>query len=305
MNKPRIAVLLAAWNGERFIGEQIQSILRQVDVEVGLFVSDDGSADSTVRLVDEMIANGADVVMLPVRGRLGSAAANFFRLIMECDVAGFEYFALADQDDVWDSDKLIRAVDVLRRERVSGYSGPVTAFWPSGEKRFIQKHPAQREFDYFFESPGPGCTFVMDAPLFHEVRRAVLRQAHVLREVHYHDWYIYAFARSHGFKWCIDSVPKMLYRQHGANDTGANSGVMAAWVRVKKIWSGWAAQQAYLIADICGYGGIMRQKFDYKPGRVMAVLCSIGEFRRSTSGRAALGIFVALGKMRPRDCFRR
>jgi rhamnosyltransferase len=230
---------------------------------------------------------------------MGSASANFFRLIAEVDRPEAEYFALSDQDDIWLSGKIQRAVDCMVSSGADGYSGPVTAVWPDGRSKFIDKHPRMSVRDFFFEGPGPGCTFVLRRELFLTLQQFVRDNRRILRSVYYHDWLIYAFARSNGYRWYIDSEAHMLYRQHGANDTGANIGFSAAWLRARKVWSGWARTQAYLIADVCGYGDELRLRFAFTPRRVLAVLWRVADYRRSWAGRLALAVFVFLGRMRP------
>jgi rhamnosyltransferase len=296
---PAVVVLLACWNGERFLQEQIASILSQSGVSASVFVSDDCSTDRSLQILKDFDTGDGSVVLLPSSGRMGSASANFFRLIADIDHPEAAYFALADQDDIWLNEKVGRAVGCILTSGADGYSGPVTAVWPDGRSKFIDKHSRMRARDYFFESPGPGCTFVLRRDLFLRLQQFVRENRKVLRGVYYHDWFIYAFARSHGYRWYIDSQPHMLYRQHESNDTGANVGFGAIWVRVRKVWSGWARMQAYLIADVCGYGDELRSRFVFTPRRVLAVICRIADYRRSRFGRLALAISVLLGRMRP------
>jgi rhamnosyltransferase len=296
---PRAAVLLATRNGARFVREQLDTILHQEGIDVTVFVSDDDSSDDTLSIIEDVRAAQGRVVILPRIGRIGSAGGNFFRLIEEVGPDTYSYFCLADQDDIWMHDKVSRAVRCMRESGASGYSGSVTARWPDGVSHIVEKGGARGCMDYMFEGPGPGCTFVMTDVLYRAVRRLIVEKRALVSRVHYHDWLIYAFARWAGHAWFIDPVPKMVYRQHGGNDTGANAGVKALVFRAKKIWSGWARDQVYLIAEVCGYGDLLRARFSYGIGNLFRLLRDLKEYRQSKLGRAGLFLAASVGKMRP------
>ena len=71
-----------------------------------------------------------------------------------------------------------------------------------------------------------------------------------LLSVDYHDWLIYAFARSHKFRWTIDNWSSMQYRQHNHNQLGVNFGWIPFWNRAKKIMNGYGFEQSLLIAEV-------------------------------------------------------
>src|SRR5580693_8822090 len=93
---PRILVLMAAYNGSRWIGDQIQSILSQDMVEVRLVVQDDASSDSTRAVVGHIADEDSRVKLTSTEAPSGSAAQNFFSLIRANGAAGFNYVALSD-----------------------------------------------------------------------------------------------------------------------------------------------------------------------------------------------------------------
>ena len=126
------------------------------------------------------------------------------------------------------------------------------AFWPDGRERLIEKAFPQRRWDFLFEGPGPGCTFVLTAALGKNLQAFVAAHWSKLMGVGYHDWFIYAFVRARGSRWVIDSWPGLRYRQHNHNELGANSGWFAAWQRWKKVSNGWALSQTALIVDLLG-----------------------------------------------------
>jgi rhamnosyltransferase len=245
----KIAVLMATYNGLSWLPEQVNSILNQVDVDLTLYVSDDGSSDGTYKLIKELAADDSRIVLLPKIQRMGSAGRNFYRLICEVDLTGYDCVALADQDDIWNLDKLSHHIDVIKNSNAEAVSSNVLAFWPDGSKKLISKSQPQKIYDYLFESAGPGCTFLMTPWLIGEVRYQLLNHEKV-KDVALHDWLIYAICRAHGRLWVIDEIPSMQYRQHQANVVGVNSGLKAATARLKKIKSGWYRHEVALISSI-------------------------------------------------------
>ena len=245
---PVIAVLLAAFNGEKYIEEQIKSILIQKDVLVHLYISVDFSRDATWDICQGFSAN--NVYILPYGSKYGSASANFFHLIESVKPGNYSAFAFADQDDIWLDNKLISAWILLQQKKSFAYSSNVQAFWESGREKKIIKSQPQRKFDYFFESPGPGCTFVMLPSLYESIRTHILQNPGF--SVEHHDWWVYAWARHHGMTWVIDSRALTRYRQHGQNLVGANHGVRAKLRRIKLLLQGEFRRQVEEIAHACG-----------------------------------------------------
>lgn len=239
-----IAVLMATFNGGKFVQRQLDSILSQVDVHLEIFISDDCSVDDTLVIITDY-ANRFEQVHLVGSGlKKGGAAENFFFLIRSVDFSGFDYVAFSDQDDVWFTDKLIRAVSSLVREGVNGYSSDVIAYWPRTEKRkVITKSSAQTEFDFWFESPGPGCTHLFTSWSLAKFKKFICANEQALTQIDYHDWLVYAYYRYHDLGWFIDRSSHMLYVQHSENQIGANFGVGAALRRFKLIMTRWFRNQ--------------------------------------------------------------
>ena len=125
---PNIAVLLAAYNGTKWIGEQLTSIINQSDVTVDVFVSVDLSEDGTYEWCLLQASIYPNIIVLDYGERFGGAAKNFFRLIHDVDFSGYDYIALSDQDDVWLVNKLSRGVDVIRSNCLDAFSSDVIAF---------------------------------------------------------------------------------------------------------------------------------------------------------------------------------
>lgn len=249
-NLPKVAVLLAAYNGMQWIEEQVNSILSQQGVSVTLFFSVDLSTDGTDQWVKNLAEKHSNVVMLPYGERFGGAGPNFFRLIRDVDFSGFDAVSFADQDDIWFSDKLQRACALLQAGQSDVYSSNVTAFWPDGKQVLVDKAQPQKQFDHFFEAAGPGCTYVFNIDAASAFKRFLIGLGERIQAVSLHDWLAYAFCRHNGFKWYIDSAPSMLYRQHANNQVGTNTGLSAYKKRFQFISQKWYRQQILAIASL-------------------------------------------------------
>jgi rhamnosyltransferase len=244
---PHVLVLLATYNGAAWVDAQLEGIVSQRGVRVSVLVADDGSTDDSLARIGQWAARGAPIALLaPAPTRLG-AAGNFLRLLRAAQLDGVDYVALADQDDEWPVGRLSRAVEQLAIHKALGYSSDAWAFWPDGRRRRLGKAYAQRAHDYLFEPAGPGCTYVLAAPLVLAIQRDLERQPQRFDGLGYHDWWIYAFARIHRFAWHIDPEPTVNYRQHGGNELGANFGVRGIRRRWGRLTSGWFRGQILLI----------------------------------------------------------
>lgn len=249
---PRVAVLLAAYNGMSWLEEQLDSIQRQAAVAVSVFISVDASSDDTEAWCAAYTQRHPNTTLLAPAGPFGGAAGNFFRLIRDVDCSDVDYVAFADQDDIWYADKLDRAVSTLKSGHLDAYSSNVVAFWPDGRRLLLDKAQPQVRWDYLFEAAGPGCTYVMTRRLANALKVSVRDQWDLVQHVDLHDWYCYAFARTHDFKWFIDPVPGLDYRQHGHNQIGANASLVSFTARLRRIVNNWWPEQVMLIGRLAG-----------------------------------------------------
>lgn len=232
-------VLLAAYNGMEWIEEQVSSILSQKNISIEIFISVDLSDDKTHEWCQDLVVKNTHVKVLQYGDRFGGAAKNFFRLIRDVDFSCFDYIALSDQDDIWDSDKLHHAISAIEKDNLDGYSSDVIAFWNNGREQLVKKSFPQKKFDYFFEAAGPGCTYVLKQQPAQKFKKFLIKNWEYVNLVALHDWMIYAYFRSQDMRWQISNKPLMRYRQHENNQVGMNSGLNAYLVRFNKIKTKW------------------------------------------------------------------
>lgn len=227
----KVAVLVATYNGERYLAEQLDSILNQNDVEVSVVVRDDGSKDGTINILNKYKE------MYPMftyyTGSNVRSARCFFDLLSNAGEA--DYYAFADQDDVWDVDKLAIATNML-----NGYNQSKPQLYISNlrvvdqDLNFIRNtHSIPRDefnsYSVLTEYYATGCTMVFNRALL-KMCATHLPQGEIM-----HDTWFEFVARFFG-EVHYDFEPHISYRQHGNNVIGTNISNRALWMsRIKRI----------------------------------------------------------------------
>ncbi|MCT7560528.1 glycosyltransferase [Aliarcobacter butzleri] len=294
----KISVLLASYNGVKYIKEQIDSILNQKEVDVTIFISDDLSTDGTLEYLQEIYKDFKNIVYLTSGSKFGGAGKNFFRLIKDVDFSSFDFISFVDQDDIWYEDKLIRAIKMIEDKQIDAYSSNVLAFWEDGKKMIINKSSLQARYDYLFEAAGPGCTYVLKKDLAIFLQNFICDNWEDVNKIELHDWFIYAFARENNYKWHIDEKPSMRYRQHTLNQVGANDGLKAKLKRLKKVFSSWYREEIIKIIKV------LRLENKYKFSKYilnksylnnLLLLKYSFEFRRNKKEKLFLSLLILLG----------
>lgn len=108
-----VQILLSSYNGEKYISRQIDSILRQKDVEIHLLIRDDGSTDGTRAIIKEYEKKYPANVEVVLGENMGWKKSFFTLLQLAGD---YDYYAFADQDDYWYEDKEISSIKVMEAE---------------------------------------------------------------------------------------------------------------------------------------------------------------------------------------------
>ena len=112
-NKPKFAVLLAAFNGAQFIERQINSIISQKNVEVSIFVSIDMSIDKTEAIIIRMMKKHHNIYLISKNRKFGNACKNFLFLIKNVNFDSYDFISFSDQDDEWFPSKIKYMCKVL------------------------------------------------------------------------------------------------------------------------------------------------------------------------------------------------
>ena len=251
----KVLILLASRNGSKWIREQLNSIKKQEHVDFFLLIGDDCSVDNTESEVKSVFDDDSLFNFLSSKTPSGSAGSNFRRIFCEANVDGFDYVSLADQDDIWFSEKLSMAINKLKENECDGYSASVKSWHPGATCRVISQNPSERDSDFFFEGAGQGCTFVIRSSFFREIQSFCRDSPELAGSLHYHDWLIYLLSRAWDRKWYFDIRPVMLYRQHQENEIGSRGSLKSAMRRLTMIRNGWYAGQIRAAVDIYRHAG--------------------------------------------------
>jgi glycosyltransferase involved in cell wall biosynthesis len=233
---PKVVILLATRNGAEFLREQLESYRAQTVRNWELLVSDDGSTDDTIKIIEEFAKQIPQRVVVR-RGPQIGFWQNFASLVRSDDIEG-DLFAYSDQDDVWFPEKLAKAARwfearptdqpalyFTRTELIEvggapiGFS-PLFVRVPSFENALVQ-------------NIGGGNTMV-----FNRAARLALRATPVDVALVSHDWWTYQIVTGIGGTAHYDPWPSLRYRQHELNLVGAQKGLWARLVRLSAFASG-------------------------------------------------------------------
>jgi glycosyltransferase involved in cell wall biosynthesis len=234
---PKVAVLMCTMQGQHFLAEQLNSIATQTHPRWAIWASDDGSDDHTHAILEYYQSHwGEDRISIHDGPAVGSTA-NFLSLTCRADIDA-DYFAYADQDDVWESDKLERAVNWLKTvpEDVPALYGSRTLLVDSRNQHIGYSPLFDREPDFrnaLVQSIAGGNTMV-----FNRAARDLLREAGENVEAVTHDWWAYMLVTSCGGQVHYDPYPTVRYRQHDANQFGSNVNPMAQLKRARLLLQG-------------------------------------------------------------------
>lgn len=213
----RILVLVSTYNGEKFLSLQLDSILGQQGIDVSIIVRDDGSKDGTMAILEDYSSRFPNVSYY--QGENVGPCMSFFDLLNH--TVGYDYYAFCDQDDVWDSDKLAKAVEKLEKlpkDQPLLYCSNLKVV--DENLIFCRKahhksyHPKNR-YAGLVDFYAVGCTEVFNQ------KAADMTRAHIRKDCLMHDSWIFMICNFFG---CVvyDHDAHINYRQHGHNVVGTN-----------------------------------------------------------------------------------
>lgn len=228
MSAALVDVLLATYNGSRYLADQLDSILAQTHQDFRILVSDDGSSDDTLAILQRYRARlGARLVLVPNPSPGKGVVRNFENLMVaSLDGGAARWAVFCDQDDVWLPEKIASSLaEMLRIEGEDGGQVPCLvhsdltvvdeglAVLSPSFARYQQMDPATcTPLSLLSVNQVTGCTMM--------VNRVLLKMALPLpAEVIMHDWWCGLVSGS-GRRSFL-ARPLILYRQHGANQVGA------------------------------------------------------------------------------------
>jgi glycosyltransferase involved in cell wall biosynthesis len=236
--QPLVAILLCTYQGEEFLAAQLNSIARQTHPRWKVWASDDGSRDRTLAILAQYRAEWGDPLLSVREGPHKGFVANFLSLVCNPEISA-DHFAFSDQDDLWEADKIERAVAWLEtvpagkpalymsRTRLIDEAGADIGFAPL----FTSKPPTFA--NAIVQNIGGGNTMVFNAAA-RDIIAAGTKDTGMVA----HDWWSYMLVTGAGGVAYYDSYPSVRYRQHGANVHGSNAGLLNRFWRAALVFGG-------------------------------------------------------------------
>lgn len=225
----RIVVLLSAYNGAEYIEEQIESILNQSHNNLKLIIRDDGSTDETIKILKQY--EKYDNISV-IYGKNKGFIKSFFELIENAPDA--EYYAFADQDDIWYKDKLKMAVEKLSQHN---QSEPVLYF---SDYNIVDEHRVNQEIHRTISKPSfhnsvADCMTLGFNSVFNRTACRLVKK-NIPNHSCGHDWWMYMICAGLG-KVIHDKRITVDYRRHSNNvSAGGMSFIKFQLWRFKKFF---------------------------------------------------------------------
>lgn len=218
----RVVCLMSTYNGEKYIAEQLDSILNQKNVSLEIIIRDDGSTDST-RNILRSYSDNYDNISLIFGSNIG-VERSFAELIQQAPDA--DYYCFSDQDDIWYEDKIYIAIHSLETNKID--SIPILYYCnqdcvdSKGDylyKRFDNVARQPTFIHTFLNNEYSGCTFAYNFALHSMVKKAY---SHFNNDINMlHDVFIMMIAQLIG-KTVYDPISHMSFRRHDNNITNSN-----------------------------------------------------------------------------------
>lgn len=209
MDKPKVAIVISTYNGEKYIKEQIESILNQTYKNIEIYVRDDGSKDNTVQILKEYETKGK--IKLIVGKNLGFINS-FFETLTYCNDA--KYYAFSDQDDIWEANKIEIGVEILEKENneipIMYYSNYDYYDTDMNFKSNSQERKNTSFQNCLVECVNPGMTTIIN----NNLRNLIINNLPKYCEGH--DWWAYMLAQTFG-KVIYDNRITNKHRVHEKN----------------------------------------------------------------------------------------
>jgi rhamnosyltransferase len=223
----KAAVLMSTYNGEKYIVEQIESIFRQKNIDIELYIRDDGSKDNTLNIIGQY-----DKIHL-FKGENIGVGNSFMELVYSVS-DGYDYYAFSDQDDIWDDMKLFEAVAMLNKTGKHLYGSNQMLVDKTGKELGL-RYQIGKDINIdtnaiLNQNHVSGCTMVFDNYLKRILSEK--RPSRELLENRIHDVWV-AMVSSLTGGMVYDGRSFIKYRQHDDNVVGAYSGGFAQDIKIK------------------------------------------------------------------------
>lgn len=226
-----VLVLLSTYNGENYLPAQLQSLYDQKDCNCTILVRDDRSSDNTCNILEAARNEGK---LKWYTGENLKPAKSFWNLVQNSP-SEFEYYAFCDQDDVWQEDKLLSAI-----EQIKAYENIPCMYCSAYQMTDRDLNPIPTPklrvnltlHNSLLRNIATGCTMVFNKALMDLLKKYSPDFMHI------HDDWVYKICMAVGGKVIYDEVPHIFYRQHGNNSIGGlEPSLLETWMtRIRKFF---------------------------------------------------------------------
>lgn len=279
-NLRKCVVVLSCYNGEEYLRDQIDSIINQKNVDLHLFIRNDGSTDGSMGILLEKQKEYSGMLSIQNGNNVG-IHKSFYELLLSVKDVSFEYLAFSDQDDFWDLDKISCGINKMELERTDFYSSAsrlVDGFLkPIGKTTSNQKkYDFYRKKSRVILTPGTqGCTIIITRKLYDFLIDSGVP------DYYGHDTWITIVANMF-FETTYDSDSHMSYRQHDQSWTGNRANRFAQFKREYSFFIKGLARYRLLARDIIN-------RYDTLLGDVeKRLLLAVSKEKRSFSDKMRL-----------------
>ena len=232
-----VSIMMGVYNGGKFLGEQIDSIIDQTHKDWCLMVAIDQAKDNSRTVIDDYAAKLGDNKLKVLQGSGAGHFKTFMQLLSQTPPET-KYAAFSDQDDIWHRDKLETAVaklEMIDADQPAIYCGRTRLVDAKGA--YIGLSPLFSRSPNFcnalVQSIAGGNTMVLNRSAIDLVNRHKIEQ-----KLPGHDWWIYLLVSGAGGTVIYDRESKIDYRQHGGNLIGSNKGFLNRFKRLRLLLSG-------------------------------------------------------------------
>ncbi len=228
MKDKKVVVIMSTYNGENYVAEQLDSIINQTYKNIRIIVRDDGSTDNTVNIIKDYQRTYGNIKLY--EGENIGFIKSFFELLKTTEA---DYYAYADQDDVWMENKIELAVDLLDE---LDDSKPNMAFGNSDyydeNMKLISKGPRNRKFSFLtalFACVTQGMTMTVNKT----TRDMIIENTP--KSCFFHDWWTYLLCIGLGnVAYSNETVVKYRRRKENATSEGQGYIRLLIW-RIKNL----------------------------------------------------------------------
>lgn len=303
-----IGVLLCTYNGEQYLSQQIDSIIDQSHKNWKIYVSDDGSSDCTLQILENYKKLIGEERLHIFQGPKNGFAKNFFSLINREEIDA-DYFAFSDQDDIWLNHKLERSLKLL-----SSTTDDTPGLYCSRTKLFGNTR-ASREMSPLFQAPPSFRNALVQSlaggntMLINRQSRELLKRIDSDLKIISHDWITYLIVSGSGGHVIYDPEPTVLYRQHENNLIGGNMSLRDRINRLQQVLGGsfieWNERNLVIINSLksilTDQNKITLESFEQARRSPMlkriALIVKSGVYRQTLAGNISLAIATILKKL--------